>query len=187
MDREKKHPWAWRFLIVALVSAVGFSSWSAWGGSGCQSCQGAAEIFQGKSLATFGLLYYSILLVSAILRGPSLFVYSGIFIAAGVHSGLLVILIQAKLFCGPCIATASTAASALVAAIIREPQNAIRASWVLPGASLALQSWALFSGALPVPAETQAVAERGFQGELAAPSVERGKVRMVVYTRPDPA
>jgi hypothetical protein len=185
MDMKTKKPWVWRALLGALMIALGCASWAAWGSPGCPSCDGAAEILRGRSLPTLGILYYSALLVCAGVCGPGLCLYSGIAIAAGVHGGLLAILLHSKLFCAPCIATGAAAMLALAAAIALEPQNAFRAGFILPGAALAVQSWVLVSGAMPAAAQPELGAQEQIREELSARPVERGKARMVIYTRPD--
>ena len=185
MDIQKKTPRLWRWVMGALGLALVCSAWAAWGGSDCRSCQGAAEIFQGRNLPVVGVLYYGLLLAVSIVAGPNVVVYSGVALAAGVHGGLLAILIQSKLLCAPCIATALAAAAALAFAVIAEPANVVRSSLILPGAALAVQSWVLVTGAVPAVTETKASASRVAQEELSAVPVEPGKARMVIYTRPD--
>lgn len=185
MNTKKTPPRLWRWVVGALGLALACSVWAAWGGSDCRSCQGAAEIFHGRNVAVVGVLYYGLLLAVSLVTGPNVFVYSGIALATGVHGGLLAILIQSKLFCAPCIATALSAAAALVFAVIAEPANAFRSSFIIPGAALAVQSWVLVTGALPAITETRASASRVAQEELSAAPVEPGRARMVIYTRAD--
>jgi hypothetical protein len=185
MDMKNKHPWAWRCLVGSLLVAALAAFWGALGGAGCRSCEGVAGIFQGTHLATLGTVYYSLLFAVAVLAGPHLFVFSGIMIAAGVHGPLALILFQSQLFCVPCLLAAAAAGTALVAAIILEPSNAFRASLILPAAAFALQTWVLFSGGVPLRGETKPDVERIAREELVSPPVERGRARMVVYTRPD--
>jgi hypothetical protein len=192
MNMKDKHPWAWRCLVGSLLVAALAAFWGALGGSGCRSCEGVVVgIFQGKSLATLGTLYYGILFAAAVLIGPNLFVFSGIMIAAGVHGPLVAILFQSQLFCAPCLLAAAAAGAALVSALILEPSNAFRASLILPAAALALQTGLIFSGAVPMPREPRETKSDALRlsiearEELLSPPVERGRARMVVYTRPD--
>ena len=85
MIRMSDQKAAWRMLKIAIFCAVGFSAWAALGNAGCTSCDSGAELFRGKSLAAMGVIYYSILFVAATALGPSLFVYSAVLLAAGVH------------------------------------------------------------------------------------------------------
>lgn len=172
------------FLAALGLAALG-SAWSLMGRGDCASCHSAGMIFPGSSLAATGVVYYSILLAAAMLFGPSLFVYSGILIAAGVHAGLVVVLLHLKLFCAPCLATAVAASLCLGLAIACDSSNAFRASLVSPGAACVIQLWVLLTGALPAAAESRDQADRIARDEFSKPSVSRGTVRMVVYTRPD--
>lgn len=185
MSTTKHQSRAWRWVLGALVLPLAGSAWAAWGGPGCRSCEGASELLGGRNVAVLGVLYYGILLGASLLCGPSVFVYSGVGVAAGIHAGLVSVLIQSQILCVPCIVTAVSAAVALVAAIVAEPANAFRASLILPGAALAVQSWVLLTGAVPAVTQTRASAERVAHDELASAPVERGKVRMMIYTRPD--
>jgi hypothetical protein len=106
-------------------------------------------------------------------------------VAAGIHAGLVSVLVQSHILCVPCVVTAVSAAVALVAAIIAEPANVYRASLILPGAALAVQSWVLFTGVVPAVAQTLPSALRVVHEELTSAPALRGKVRMVVYTRSD--
>ena len=185
MDKARNHGMAWKLLIGALAIAIGCSAWAFTGGSGCQSCEGANLIVNGKSLAVMGLLYYGALFVAAVVLGPTLFVYSGILIAAGVHGGLVAILVHAKVFCIPCLGTALAAFLALLGALRCEPANALRASFVMPIAALLVQSWVLFTGAIPAAASIRVAVDPVVHEDLVSPAVPRGRVRMVIYTRPD--
>ncbi len=185
MDTTKKLPRAWTLLLVALGMAAGGSAWSLLGAGDCGSCRSASALFSGSSLAATGVVYYSVLLAVAVATGPSLFVYSGVLVAAGVHAGLVAVLLHLELFCGPCLATAGAAFCCLALAIACDPSNAFRASLVSPGAAGALQLWLLFTGALPAAAESRGQVERVASEKFSGPSVPRGAVRMVVYTRPD--
>src|SRR5690348_5674019 len=144
-----EHSACWRILKIALLCAVLFSAWAALGRESCASCSGAAEILGGKSLATAGVVYYAVLFAAATLLGPSLFIYSGVLLAAGIHGGLLVLLARAGVFCAPCLGTALAALAALLGAIRCDASNAMRASLVIPGAALLVQAGLLFSGHLP--------------------------------------
>jgi hypothetical protein len=185
MDLKAKHPWAWRCLVGSLLLGALAASWGALGSAGCGSCQGAAAVAQGMPLATLGTVYYGVLFAVAILAGPHLFVYTGIMIAAGVHAPLVVILLQAKLFCAPCLLAALAAGAALASAIVLEASNAFRASLILPAAAFALQTGVIFSGVVPLPKVAAASVEPLAREEFVSPPVERGRARMVVYTRPD--
>jgi hypothetical protein len=179
------HPESWRIQQIALLGAIGCSTWAVLGSGTCASCEAAAGLLKGKPVATVGVIYYALLLAAALWWGPSLLVHSGVLLAAGVHVGLLTILFHAKIFCAPCLGTALSAFAALALSIRCDPSMAFRASWVIPGAAILVQSWVLLTGALPAMAETRANAERVAEEEFAAPPVASGDVRMVVYTRPD--
>jgi hypothetical protein len=185
MDHRTEHPRAWRCLLGSLAVAALLAFWASVGKTGCESCQGASEILPGKTLATMGTIYYGVLFLAALFTGPTLFVYSGVMIAAGIHGPLLALLVQAKLFCAPCILTAMAVALAVVMTVVLAPSNAWRGSLLLPGTAFVFQTWILFSGAVPLQAETRASVSRIAQDELVSPPVERGKAKMVVYTRPD--
>jgi hypothetical protein len=179
------HPKSWRLLQIALASATLFSAWAALGGRACGSCEAAAQIFQGKNLAVVGMAYYGLLLLAALALGRSILIYSGVILAAGVHGGLLLILLHAKIVCGPCVGTALSALVALGAAIRCETWIAWRASWVIPGVALVVQSWLFLTAALPEAALARESAERISEEEFQATPVAKGQVRMVVYSRPD--
>ena len=185
MTETNLHPKAWRLFKIALASAALFSAWATFGGRTCGSCETAAQIFQGKNLAVVGMAYYGVLLLAAQAFGRSIFVFSGVILAAGVHGGLLAVLLHAKLLCGPCLGTAVSALVALGAAIRCETWIAYRASWVIPGVALLIQCWLFLTAALPQAAEARAGAERISEEEFRAPPVAPGHVRMVVYSRPD--
>ena len=176
MLQHDDRPEAWRILRIALLAAMGFAAWALLASGACASCDAAAGLVEGKTLATVGVIYYALLFAAALVRGPSLVVSGGV---------LLAVLVHAKIFCAPCIGAALSALAALALAIRCDPANAFRASWVIPGAAIAVQGWVLLTGALPAMAETKASAERVAEQEFAAPPVARGNVRMVVYTRPD--
>lgn len=185
MDLRAQHPRAWRCLLASLALAAALSTWGAVEGPGCGSCEGARELLPIKHLATLGTLYYSALFLVAIFSGPSIFVYSGVMIAAGVHGPLVALLIQAKLFCGPCLLTAAAVAVAAGSSILLTPTNAFRGSLLFPGTAFVVQTWILFSGAVPIEAQVRSSAEHIARDEFVSPPVEAGKARMVVYTRPD--
>jgi hypothetical protein len=185
MDLRVEHPRAWRCLLASLALAALAATWGAVRGAGCGSCQGASEILPIQHLATLGTLYYCALFLVAIFSGPSIFVYSGVMIAAGVHGPLVALLIQSNLFCGPCILAAAAVAVAVGAAIVLTPSNAFRGSLLLPGTAFVVQTWILFSGAVPVDAQVRPSAEHIARDEFVSAPVEQGKARMVVYTRPD--
>ncbi|HXX92496.1 MAG TPA: hypothetical protein VEN81_02615 [Planctomycetota bacterium] len=185
MTHSIPHPKAWRLLKIGLTLATLFSGWAAFGGQACGSCQAAAQIFQGKSLAPVGMVYYGVLLLAAQFHGPSTLVFSGVILAAGVHGGLLALLFHEGILCGPCLGAAFSALLALAGAIGCETWIAYRASWVIPGVVLLIQSWLFLSAATPQAAEARSSAERVSQEEFQAPPVPLGHVRMVVYTRPD--
>lgn len=183
MSHPTNAPGSWRILLGSLVLATGFSAWAALGGSGCASCEGAAGLLGGKALALVGVVYYGVLFVAAAALGPSLFVYSGVLLAAGVHGGLLAVLAHAKILCIPCVVTAIAALVALGSAIRCEPSNALRASLLSPAAALAVQGWILFAGGIPASAEAPADLLR--EPELLSSAAAKGEVRLVAYTRPD--
>lgn len=185
MDPRTEHPRAWRCLLACLAAAALLAFWASVGKVGCESCQGASEILPGKSLATMGTIYYSILFLAALFTGPTLFVYSGVLIAAGIHGPLVALLIQTKLLCAPCILAALAVALAAATTIVLAPSNAWRGSLLLPGTAFVFQTWILFTGAVPARAQTRESVSRIAQDELVSPPVERGKAKMVVYTRPD--
>jgi len=189
MDLKVEHPRAWRCLLASLAVAALAATWGAVQGSACGSCQGASELVPMKHLAMLGTLYYSVLFLAAIFSGPSLFVYSGVMIAAGVHGPLVALLIQAKLFCGPCVLAAAAVSFGVVSAIVVAPSNAFRGTLLMPGTAFVFQTWILFSGAVPVDAQVQAQAKASVEhlsrDEFISSPVEPGKARMVVYTRPD--
>jgi len=176
---------AWRMIQIATLVAIAFSAWAALGSGSCGSCDGAALLFRGKSLAAVGVVYYSSLFIAGVAFGPSLFVYSGVLLAAGIHGGLLAVLAHAKIFCAPCVATAMAALAALVFAIRVDSANALRASFVIPVAAFLVQAGVLFTGAAPVLAQAEAEPDQVVHEDLASLPVARGEVRMVVYTRPD--
>src|SRR6516162_8724681 len=64
--RTIEHPNSWRMIEIATLVAIAFSAWAALGSGSCASCDGAAELLQGKSLATLGVVYYSILFTLAV-------------------------------------------------------------------------------------------------------------------------
>ena len=185
MIRTVEHPAAWRMIQIATLVAIAFSAWAALGTGSCGSCDGAAELLRGKNLAAVGVVYYSILFTAAVALGPSLFVYSGVLLAAGIHGGLLGVLAHAKIFCAPCVGTALAALAALVFAIRCDSSNAIRASFVIPAAAFLVQAGVLFTGAAPVLAQAEADSDRVVREDLSSLPVARGHVRMVVYTRLD--
>jgi hypothetical protein len=170
---------------IATLVAIAFSAWAALGSGSCASCDGAAELFRGKSLAAMGVVYYSILFTLAAALGPSLFVYSGVLLAAGIHGGLLAVLVHAKIFCTPCVGTALAALAALVFAIRCDSSNALRASLVIPVAAGLVQVGVLFSGVAPALAHARADTDQVVHEDLVSGPVARGQVRLVVYTRPD--
>lgn len=185
MDPRVTHPSAWRCLLASLAVAALAATWGAVQGSSCEACLGVAEVVPIKHLAMIGTLYYSALLLVAIFSGPPTFVTSGVMIAAGVHGPLVALLIQSKLFCAPCILAAGAVSVGVVAAIILAPSNLLRASLLLPGTAFVFQTWILFSGAVPLDAQTKTSAEHIDHDDFVAPPVPPGKARMVVYTRPD--
>jgi hypothetical protein len=181
---EKKSRLSWRILLGGLVLALGGSAWSLGANSGCGGCQEASQVFQGRSLAGVGVLYYSALLAWALLSGPSLVLYSGTLVAGGVHAGLVVLLVHLRTLCPPCLVAAAGAFLAVGGAIATDGSNAFRASLVSPGAAFVVQVWVFLSGTLsgPTPGAAESRAE---EREFAQPRVERGMVRMVAYLRPD--
>lgn len=185
MIRTIEHPNSWRMIEIAILVAIAFSAWAALGRGSCASCDGAAELLRGKSLATVGVVYYAVLFITAVTLGPSLFVYSGVLLAAGIHGGLLAVLAHAKIFCAPCVGTALAALAALVFTIRVDSSNALRASLVIPVAAGLVQVGVLMSGAAPALAQARVDPDQVVHEDLASGPVAPGQVRMVVYTRPD--
>lgn len=185
MDRTKLTGKAWRALLLALALAMAGSAWALFAGPGCGSCDFVGQVFGGKNLAAVGVLYYAVLLIAALTAGPSRFLYGGSLVAAGVHAGLVAILLYLGVFCAPCVLTAVAALGALLSSIACDPSNAFRASLISPLAAGVVQLVALLSGALPAAAESRAEADRIVQRELISPPAPSGSVRMVVYSRPD--
>ncbi|HVR85775.1 MAG TPA: hypothetical protein VMU54_15765, partial [Planctomycetota bacterium] len=182
---NEDRPWAWRILILALLLALGFSAWALLGSGACTSCEGAARLLPSSALAILGLLYYSLLLGLAFLLGPHPIVYGGALLGAGVHAGLLTLLLEARLFCPPCIGAALSAGVALVSALRSDPANFYRASFIVPAAALVVQSWGLLGGTPPGGAESRGKAADVAPDVFSSPAPSAGKVRMLVYTRPD--
>lgn len=185
MDTTRHAPKAWRILLLALGTAIVGSVWSLYAGSNCASCHSTELLFPRNVLASTGVAYYTVLFVAAVMVGPTIFVYSGVLVAAGVHAGLVATLIHLRTFCLPCVLTATAAAVALAAVIACDRSNIFRASLVSPGAALAVQMWVVLSGALPAAAASRDEAARVVHEEFAQPPVPSGTVRMVAYTRPD--
>lgn len=171
--------------MIAIGAAGLFSAWAAWGGGGCPSCGAAAGMFPGRSLGGAGVVFYALLLAAALGEGPSPLVTSGVLLAAGVHGGLLAVLAKERIFCPPCVGAAVSALFALAFALRCDGSIAFRATWVVPGAALLVQGWALFQGALSPAAQARSIAEPEARGDFRSTPVARGDVRMVVYSRPD--
>lgn len=176
---------SWRILKIAILCATLFSAWAALGSGSCASCDGASDLLGGKSLASVGVIYYAVLFTAAVVLGPSLFVFSGVLLASGIHGGLLTVLAHEKIFCAPCLGSALAALAALVAAIRVDTSNALRASFVIPCAALLVQAGVLWSGTLPAQAEGRDSSEKVAREKFGSRAVPRGQVHLVVYTRPD--
>lgn len=176
---------AWKLLILALLLAMAGSAWAWFAGAGCGSCTVASHTFQGRSMAAAGLFTYAFLLLAALTAGPSQFLHAGTFLAAGVHAGLIAILIRLGIFCAPCVFTSLAALGALVSSLAFEPSQAYRAGVLTPVAAGVVQAAALFSGELSVVASPPERAERIVEPDLLVAPALRGTVRMVIYTRPD--
>jgi hypothetical protein len=132
------------------------------------------------------VIYYAILLGTAILVGPSRFVFGGILLAAGVHGVLLSVLIARSILCPPCILTGTAAIASMVMSFFLERQNLVRASVLLPAAAVGSHFLLFGLGMIPRVGERAAEAERqAALGELRAHPREPGRVLMVIYTRPD--
>src|SRR5579862_2475275 len=182
---NEQTPWAWRLLIVALLFALGCSAWTLFRDSACASCDGAAALVHGPGLAILGVLYYSALLLIALAKGPHPVVFGGTLLAAGVHVGLVSLLLRSKLFCPSCIGAALSAGLACVGALRCHPASLYRASVLVPAAALAIQSWGLFGGAGLSGASATSQRQETADLEIALSAPEAGSVRMLVYTRPD--
>jgi hypothetical protein len=186
MDPNEKHPWAWRLLLFGLALATLAAFWGALGSPGCRPCEGLAATFlEGRHLAMLGTLYYSLLLATAILWGPQLLVFSGITIVVALHGQLLILLVQGKLLCWPCLVAAGGAGAAQVAAVVLDPSTIYRSSVLLPAAAVAFQAWAFLSGGIPMPKHPGETPSEIARDERGAPPIEPGKARMVIYTRSD--
>jgi thiol-disulfide isomerase/thioredoxin len=182
--RDQDRKW-WRLLLGLVLGAFLGSVWAALAGPGCGSCDGLHAAFGGRALALAGLAFYAAIAVAGLLRGPSLFVFTGVQIAAAVHGSLLALMFQRGIFCAPCLVTGGAAVAALGVSIRVDPANAFRAGFVLPGVVFALQSWMIFSGPAEAGHEARGAAREAVRGELASPPEPAGRVRMVAFVRPD--
>ncbi|HLY11311.1 MAG TPA: hypothetical protein VKW04_18560 [Planctomycetota bacterium] len=187
MDTTRQNKrWAWGMLLLALGAADAGSVWSLGAGGDCSSCHAAGSLFPENVLAGAGVAAYSGLLAAAAVLGPTLLVSSGILIAAGVHVGLVVWLLHLRILCPPCLLVAAAAAVAAGSLLACDRSNTLRASLLIPGAALLLETWAVLRGELPPDAG-------GSRGDLvrvageafSQPAVPPGTVRMLAYTRSD--
>lgn len=184
MNPKLAHPLAWKLLLGGLVAAWLAAAWAWFGDGDCASCQAATALVHGKNLALLGMVYYGTLVVAAILLGPHPVVYGGTLLAASVHVGLAVLLLQAHVFCPPCVLAAISAILALGLAIRCEPANAYRASFVLPGIALLVETGVLLGG--PPAALTElGTTPVAVQEEKPQVLVPPGRVHLVIYGRPD--
>lgn len=185
MDIESDGRKRWRLLMGLVLGALLGSLWAALAGAGCGSCEGVQALFGGKALALLGVAFYSALALVGLLSGPCLFVFTGLQIAAGIHGALFAVMFHRGMFCAPCLVTGALAVAALGVSLRIEPGNAYRASFVLPGAAFALQSWMIFAGGgIPSP-EAGTAARQAAEREVSGSPAPAGQVRMVAFTRPD--
>lgn len=173
----------WKLFLGLLAGALLGSIWAALGPPGCASCEGLKSAFGGNTLALLGAGYYLVLLLGAALAGPCLPVFAAVQVAAGVHGSLLALMVQRGEFCAPCVLTGVAAVAALGVSIRLEPANALRASFILPGAAFALQTFLLLGGR---GASAESARAQVDAASRATPLLaQAGRVRMVAYTRPD--
>jgi len=182
---NEKGRWARPGLLGALSSGLACSIWALLGTSGCRSCQGAFELLSGHGMAVAGLLDYAVLLLAAALAGPGPVVSWGTLLSAGIHAGLVAVLVHSRLLCPPCVGAAASAALATICVIRLDSANLFRASVLVPAAAMVVQSGLFAAGALGSRSEPQPGSPRPAEEELSAPAAMPGSVRMVVYTRPD--
>lgn len=175
-------------LLGLLLVALAGSIWAYFGRAACGSCQGAAANQVGQTLAGAGVAYYAILLLAAVLGGPSRFVLGGILLAAGVHGVLLSSLLATGNFCPPCLLTGGAAILAMIASFFLDPQNLVRASVILPASAVAAHVFVALAvgisaggGNAAGPPDLPPAAAR----EFGRPVPKPGTARMVIYFRAD--
>jgi hypothetical protein len=95
------------FIQLGIGVCLMLSLWS-WAFEGaCRSCGQTAAAVGTLPLAQIGSAYYAVLLVLQIFFHERALVNLGLLTASGVHLVLLVLLVQSRLFCKPCILTAA--------------------------------------------------------------------------------
>jgi hypothetical protein len=170
----------WRALLALIGAALLGSLWAAFFREGCASCGGSTASAGGQALAKAGVLYYLLLLGAAFRLGPSLLVWRGVLLAAGIHAALLVVLLTRGAPCLPCLVTGAGAIGAAVLSCCFEPCNLARASIVFPAAALVTQVTVLALGMFP-GLETS--------GTKSSPPVARaftpGMAKILIYERSD--
>jgi peptidase C39-like protein len=105
--------WQDQALLGLIRSAIGFclmlSVWSWTYTGACKSCGQTAAVVGTLPLAQIGSAYYAVLLILETSLNERALVNLGLLTASGVHLLLLVLLVQTRLFCLPCLLTATAA------------------------------------------------------------------------------
>jgi hypothetical protein len=176
----------WPVLPGACGLSLAGSLWALLVPPECESCRSAAALLGGVNLAALGIAFYALLLTGLILNRSSRWVVAGIFAAAGVHGVLLALLLFKRLFCPACLVTASGAITMAVVALAVYPRRFRRLVIILPLTAGLAMGGKLLLRSLQVDPETLAQKHvlTALQREEKDPPVERGTVRVLVYSRP---
>jgi hypothetical protein len=134
---ESKSLWLFGVVTLGLVIALGGSIWSALGH--CKSCEGVNTALFGLPLGWLGVAFYTVTLCLIIQRVP--FVIFLLAFAAGVHAGLITVLIPSKTACLPCFTTAAGAWLAAGCAVIGLRPNLKKWTCIVLGSIVFVSAW----------------------------------------------
>ncbi len=175
----------WCLTLVLVAIALSASIWATFGIVGCGSCDGTAASRMGNSLARAGVGYYAVLLGAGLLAGPSRVFFGGLLFAAGIQAALLVLLVTQGRYCPPCLAAGTAVIVGAIVSLFLEPQNLVRASFLLPAAAVAGHALILTMGLVSVAPLSGTDASKAFAEETASLPTLPGTARMTIYWRAD--
>lgn len=141
-------------LQAALAGLAATLDWT----SSCGACR-----TDGLSLGLVGFGFYAVLLLAALVAGPTRLVFGGIFFGFGVHVMLAAQMMTSGLGCVVCYTAAANSALLAGLSVCMERRNLARAAVILPWAVLLILAW---NPTGPSPSEP-------------------ARVRLDVYTQPD--
>ena len=175
-----------RWSLVCIALSLCGAIWASIVGTECADCRAAGAMlhFGYLNLAIIGSVFYALLLGAMCAKGMNVWTLRGIFIAAGVHLILLVVLLRQRLLCPPCLITALGAfAAAGLAWAHGKATGASNAAFALPLAAV-LTLVAVVSEQQIAVRKNERLVRDLIVNLRKEPETTEGETRLIIYTRP---